>query len=250
MLDESQLKHYDKNGFLVLSKFFHKSEVAEVLGYSLSVLGNGLESNIFKTWKENPDKIKNLGKLLQYSEPIQRLGFDKKIRKLCKELGLKKPIQCTRPVQFFHHKDLAEKEIYYKTPPHQDWASIRGSLNGLVIWLPLVDCSYAAIGPLEIVPKSHKKGSLAVEVKNNFGLVKCYKSKDFYSLLVKPGDIVVFNQFLVHRSGKNTSNQIRWSINYRFADLADPQWAARDFYTPYKYYPDTTGEDIAYPIKS
>ena len=69
-------------------------------------------------------------------------------------LGLRFPNVSTRPVLFFNSRHLAEKEVYWKVSPHQDWRSMQGSLDSVVVWLPLCDID-VALGALEVVPQSH-----------------------------------------------------------------------------------------------
>ena len=60
----------------------------------------------------------------------------------------------TLPVLSFHNKEIANSNLYWKIPPHIDYASMQGSLNGLVVWIPFLDIS-DELGPLNVLPKSH-----------------------------------------------------------------------------------------------
>ncbi|QTN30431.1 phytanoyl-CoA dioxygenase family protein [Rhodoferax sp. AJA081-3] len=40
--------------------------------------------------------------------------------------------------------------------PHQDYWSVQGSLDGVVVWMPLVDVDKENF-PLEVIPQSHLK---------------------------------------------------------------------------------------------
>ena len=44
---------------------------------------------------------------------------------------------------------------------------------------------------------------------------------DFVSLEVEAGDMVIFSSFLIHRSGNNKTESIRWSMHYRYNDAAE-----------------------------
>ena len=40
-------------------------------------------------------------------------------------------------------------------------------------------------------------------------------------LIIKSGEAIVMSQFLVHSSGNNSSNMIRFSIDFRLNDLSE-----------------------------
>lgn len=37
-----------------------------------------------------------------------------------------------------------------------------------------------------------------------------------------PGDLVLFNQLLVHRGGENSTHKVRWSLDWRYQDADKP----------------------------
>jgi hypothetical protein len=49
---------------------------------------------------------------------------------------------------------------------------------------------------------------------------------------MKLGEALVFSQFMVHRSGENRSDNIRFSLQLRINDLDDDEWAKRKFFFP------------------
>jgi hypothetical protein len=52
------------------------------------------------------------------------------------------------------------------------------------------------------------------------------------------GEVLVFNQKLVHQSGRNISEAIRFSIQVRFSDLCDSEYAARRWPSNHKVTTD------------
>ena len=115
----------------------------------------------------------------------------------------------------------------YRT--HQDITYIPGSLNGITMWVPLQD-SPLSLGPLEVVPGSHKRGLLptngASDVKKN-ELVPPVPDEAFLPLPIKKGQCIVFSKFLVHRSGRNRSDNVRYSLQFRYNDLASAEYQKR-----------------------
>jgi hypothetical protein len=52
------------------------------------------------------------------------------------------------------------------------------------------------------------------------------------------GDLLIFSAFLVHRSGENITKNIRWSIQLRYNNMAEPTFKERGFPMPYIYKPE------------
>ena len=113
---------------------------------------------------------------------------------------------------------------------------MQGSLDSIVVWVPLVDVD-ASLGALEVVPGSHKLGLLTTEVVNSFGKVDQFTDDQFISVKVTRGDVLFFSTFLVHRSGVNTTESIRWSCHFRYNNLAEKTFIERGYPHPYIYKP-------------
>ena len=143
-----------------------------------------------------------------------------------------------RPCVSFSSKKTAKKEYYWKTPPHQDWPSTQGSLNGLTCWIPLVDVD-SSLGSLEVSPKTHLLGPLSWDEKTPV-LSSSNKKFEYESIPMKAGDALFFSNFLVHRSGTNiTKDKIRISMHFRYDDSCEPVFIKRKY--P-KYKIETRGE--------
>ena len=110
---------------------------------------------------------------------------------------------------------------------HQDYSSQLRSLNGVVFWSPLVEMNNT-LGPVKILVGSHREGLLPVYSDNSaYGLViqnekKIIKKHQIISPLTKPGDLILMDYLTVHSSGKNLSNNILWSMQFRFFDYLEP----------------------------
>ena len=180
----------------------------------------------------------NCGKQIQHLISLHKLSLDDKIVELLKMVGLKNPNIATRPVVFFNHPKLAKKKIYNSVDAHQDWRSMQGSLNSVVLWLPLVNID-KALGPLEIYPTSHLKGLLTDHIDSGFGMVDLSQNEisKLIPIEVNIGDALLFSSFLVHQSGNNISNKPRWSCHFRYNDLSEDTFIDRGYAHPYIYRP-------------
>ena len=115
---------------------------------------------------------------------------------------------------------------------------MQGSLNSMVVWVPLVDIP-KNLGALEIIPGSHLDGLHACvtddqHMKMAPGEVD---DDDFVSVETELGDALFFSSFLVHRSGNNTTNNIRWSCHFRYNDLAEQSFIDRGYPYSFLYKP-------------
>ena len=128
--------------------------------------------------------------------------------------------------QFALRAKLPEQEATV-VPWHQDVAYLKAdAADTLMIntWIPLVDATIEN-GCLQVVAKSHK-----------LGLIKHKKSKYYPFGLhdedLPPGDIVtcpvplggvlLTHHKTIHRSIANVSDHIRWSIDIRYCNPAQP----------------------------
>lgn len=105
---------------------------------------------------------------------------------------------------------------------HQDYSYNMGSSNSVTIWIPLQDTSISE-GALLCAPGSHKYGVF----ENAKGIIPDRFEFDFESVPVKFGEALIFNQKLVHKSGVNTSDKVRFSVILRFSDLSDIEYLNR-----------------------
>jgi ectoine hydroxylase-related dioxygenase (phytanoyl-CoA dioxygenase family) len=244
MQHEKQL--LKEQGYVILKKFFEKEYIdnlrkkaEDIFKIQFDRFGydGDFQSNMIRLFREHETVFINCGKIIQtgllelYKLPLE----DKLINKI-KELGIQFPNLCTRPVLFFNHPQLAKEEIYYKTPPHQDWSSMESSMNSVVVWVPLVDVNKEN-GSILIWPETHKLGPLPFSSVGGFAKVDV--EGDFIQPELEVGDITIFSTLLIHGSGDIMNDTIRWSCHYRYTDMLEQDYIERDFPNPYVYKPLT-----------
>jgi hypothetical protein len=118
-------------------------------------------------------------------------------------------------------------EAQYEAPWHQEFPAQLRSLDGLILWSPLRPL-YSQLGPVEICPASHlgglipvysdsytsgKSGAYALRLQDEEDLIGRYSK---VSPLLNPGDVVVMDWLVLHRSGKNSSHESRWTMQMRY----------------------------------
>ncbi|RMA57970.1 phytanoyl-CoA dioxygenase family protein [Ulvibacter antarcticus] len=248
---------FNKNGYLILKDFFLKKEIDIVLndaknvflrqfiekGYTPRCTLDDLNEEqyndfLYRLFEQDIECLSNCGKQAQHLISLHTLSLHTKIIELLHQVKLKSPTISTRPVLYFNHSRLAKKKIFHTVNAHQDWRSMQGSLNSVVIWIPLVDIN-KDLGALEILAGSHLDGLRTDHIENGFGMVKLSEQEKarLTSVEVKTGDILLFSSFLIHQSGDNITDRPRWSCHFRYNDLEDSSFLKRKYAHPYIYKP-------------
>lgn len=247
---ETLLTQYQQNGFIHFKGFFSADEVKQVRQAAKQVflkqmLHQGIVSSEAISEEQFTAALKeyfrrdlpgfiNCGKTCQHLISLHRMSLSEKLVQQLTELGVETPVICTRPVIYFNSPQLAQTEAYYRTPPHQDWRSMQGSLNSMVVWVPLVDVD-VPLGALEIVPGSHLWGLLPSEQDKWYRKVAEADRFAYQAVEVQAGDALFFSAFLLHRSGNNVTDAIRWSCHFRYNDVSEATFVERRFAHPYMY---------------
>lgn len=258
MISQSEIKSYSENGFLKLNNFFPVGSIDEILNngkkiFLLQFLSKGYTKKnavgeipesefnqmLYRLFEEDFQALSNCGKQIQHLISLHAMSLNEKILSLLVDIGFKFPNISTRPVMFFNHPKLSKEKVFYKVDSHQDWRSMQGSLNSVVIWVPLIDIN-KDLGALEILPGSHKLGLITDNVHYGFGMVKLTdeQKKNLMTVEVKKGDALLFSSFLVHQSGNNITDRPRWSCHFRYNDLEEETFINRRFAHPYIYKPN------------
>jgi len=253
MINQEQLTDFKTNGFLIVRDFFSKDEIRTVrkevkrvfalemeriLNVSIDINDDlAFEKSMYKFFELDLETFMSCGKQAQQLISLHRIGTDEKIAVILKELGLTFPIISVRPSMLFNSRYLAKKAEYWKLEAHQDWRSSQGSLDAVTVWFPLISAN-AAIGALQVIPGTHKLGLLDAESVSYYGrLIGDFKDEEFEQLEFEMGDVLFFSSFLVHRSGTNITESIRWSVQLRYNNLSEATFIERGFPNPFIYKP-------------
>ena len=248
----SQKTDYNKDGYVLIKNFFDAKTMDNIVNeakeiFKVQLLHKGyiktkdisekeFNSALYKLFEDDLQQIIYCGKQLQHMFSLHRIALDEKISDKLKELGLSHPILNIRPVIFFNNPKLGKKDVDWKKPSHQDWRTTQGSLDSIVVWIPLVDTP-KELGALEILPGSHKKGLINHDLNDDYLELTNLNDNDFISVEVEKGDALFFSTLLVHRSGVNVTDDIRWSCHFRYNNINDKSFIDRGFPHTYFYGP-------------
>lgn len=125
-------------------------------------------------------------------------------------------------------------EEKYRAPWHQEYPAQLRSLDGVVLWSPLVPIT-SELGPVEFCVGSHKggvirvltrdadnpekRGAYALRLENEARVIASYPH---ISPLTRPGDLVLVDFLTLHTSGCNRGTRSRWSMQFRYFNFLDP----------------------------
>lgn len=249
------VEQFRQEGFLLLRNFLDKSVVENIYREAREIFAvqikrvtgrvvdinnrDEFESAMFEFFEKDFTAFRNTGVTVQHSLSLHRFGVSDKIINLLKEVGIEQPVVGARPAMQFNSRFLSKDgSKHWKLDAHQDWRTGQGSLDSTVIWFPMVDAG-AELGALQVIPGSHKVGLLASSTSGyQGGITADLKDEDFVQTEFQVGDLLIFSAFLVHQSGNNTTRNIRWSVQLRFNNLAEPTFIERGYPMAYIYKPE------------
>jgi len=123
------------------------------------------------------------------------------------------------------------------TPPHQDYFFIRINQSFRTLWIPLMDID-EEVGGLVLGSGSHKRG-LIEHVEQETSVSYIFKGRKQRGIPLAtipppwlttdyhPGDLLIFNNLMIHWAFPNLSDRIRLSIDNRCQPAAAPRtWQA------------------------
>jgi phytanoyl-CoA hydroxylase len=248
-------QQFNNDGFVILRNFLDKdlinsiytearkifaTQIKRVTGASVDIDDKAaFENSMFEFFEKDFNAFVNTGKTVQHSFSLHRLGVDPQIESLLKQVGVENPIIGARPAMQFNSRFLSKDgSKHWKLDAHQDWRTGQGSLDSTVIWFPMVDAG-ADIGALQVIPGSHKTGLKESNTSGyQGGITAGIKDEDFIQTEFSVGDILIFSAFLVHQSGNNITNNIRWSVQLRYNNLDEPTFIERGYPMAYIYAPE------------
>jgi ectoine hydroxylase-related dioxygenase (phytanoyl-CoA dioxygenase family) len=102
---------------------------------------------------------------------------------------------------------------------HQDHQSVAGDAGCFTAWMPLHDCP-PELGPLQILENSHRFGLQEIDPETGIIARETAQGTDWVGGSINAGDVLLFSDLTVHAASRNTSNQLRISMDCRFQDYA------------------------------
>lgn len=257
---------YRENGYVLVKGFFPREAIVQIRNEAKEIFiaqmrrhgivqgdalsENAFEGGMFRLFETDLATFVNCGKQAQHLISLHRLSLSEPVVEALKFLGLAFPNVSTRPLLYFNSRRLAKKEVYWRLNLHQDWRSMQGSLDAVVLWLPLIDID-RRLGALEVIPGSHITGLLESEMTDGYGHIHTTKNlPEPVAVEVEVGDALFFSAFLVHQSGTSSTDSIRWSCHFRYNNLEESTFVERGYPHPYIYRPQEEVITREFPQRS
>jgi phytanoyl-CoA hydroxylase len=249
-------EQFRQDGFLLIKNYLDKSTVENIYREAREIFATQIkhvtgrtvdinnrdefENAMFEFFEKDFTAFRNTGLTVQHCLSLHQFAVSEKIVNLLKEIGIEQPVVGARPAMQFNSRFLSKDgSKHWKLDAHQDWRTGQGSLDSTVIWFPLVDAG-ADLGALQVIPQSHKIGLLASSTSGyQGGITDQLNNEDFIQTEFQIGDLLIFSAFLVHQSGNNITKNIRWSVQLRYNNLAEPTFIERGYPMAYIYKPET-----------
>lgn len=248
-------EQFNRDGYILFRKALDPSVIREIYTEARHIFSkqiervtgkkvdiddrDAFESAMFELFQKDVDAFISTGKTVQHTLSLHRLGVDQKIIDLVKQAGLVNPVIGARPAMQFNSRFLSKDgSKHWKLDAHQDWRTGQGSLDSTVVWFPMVPAG-EEIGALQIIPGSHLRGLMESSASGyQGGITAELKDSDFVQTTFEVGDLLVFSAFLIHQSGNNTTNNIRWSVQLRYNNLDEETFIERGYPMAYIYKPE------------
>lgn len=230
-ISKNQKIFFRENGYFIIKDYINKKILNEIqsalkvmLNSYLTKKENKLENAINIAEKINHKFVYNCQKIITSSESGIKLVSSLNLAKIYQELYEVKsnqihfqPLQT--PIQF-------PNDTRFDFQWHQESGSYNGFSKILTCWFPIFNKVNKKNGSVSLIPKSHLVGKRkSTFYKKKSGLrdwriqISKEEEKKSFTAQMKPGDILLFDSDIVHKSVKNFSNKVRITGIVRCLDL-------------------------------
>ena len=236
MITAKQKKEFKKNGYLVIKSVPGLKKNLNEIKKELLLFAKVFDNKVRKINDKRFCKILKLGSssrpkyydTLRYLHSVTKLSSSESLKKISIGLGLRLPA-VMRSYNLRMDMPNDKKHLFQW---HQDITYLLGSLNSLTYWIPVTKVN-KFFGSIEVIEGSHNKGVFDFKYTGKDRLIRkknmspkdinLKKNPEMNTKLINaiPGDLVIFSQFLLHRSTKNYSNKIRWVAQVRHSDISE-----------------------------
>ncbi|WP_193194810.1 phytanoyl-CoA dioxygenase family protein [Nostoc sp. MG11] len=161
---------------------------------------------------------------------IHQINVNPKLVRLSKKLMSTNTLMANMLFDIRVDRPYEDEHLF---PWHQDYPVIQDSEDAVVYWIPLRNVEEQD-GCLQIAPGSHKLGVLPRRARSkneppSVDIVDWSILRQFPHLHVpmQIGDVLVFNTLMLHASGVNRSDRIRWTLQIRHGNFEHSKAIAR-----------------------
>lgn len=250
-IDRAAHAMYRANGFVVVPGALDTRDLTGLLARLARLVALQLE-HLGRTpaaFTDNTSLRRNLEDLLAADVPaylaavrqaaklveLQRLAVSETITELMSAFGMGLQTLPTTAVLHIIGDKLLIPGGYHGLAPHQDWPSIQGGLDSIVVWFPFTAVRSDRF-PVEVIKGSHLFGVWQGEIHEHELEIKreLYCEDDFEPVPMNPGDVLLMSTFLVHRTGVAGSRGLRIAASIRYENAEEPSFVSRGYPCAYR----------------
>jgi ectoine hydroxylase-related dioxygenase (phytanoyl-CoA dioxygenase family) len=237
---------YRSNGFVIGKRLLNTESITHIKKQAHRIICKQLER--FEITTQN-DLLTDMNLLLQKDVSaylgslrllakmgcVRNLISSQVIEEAVQDLGCQLATISESPVFHVISDSLKIPNGYFGFSAHQDWTSIQGALDVIVVWIPLHPVNKRTF-PLMVIPKSNQKGLFAGIIEENVYKVdeSQIDSSQFIPIEADIGDVVFMSGWTVHKTGVEKCSGFRLAISNRWEDAEEPHFIQRDYPSAYK----------------
>lgn len=209
------LEHYKKHGYYHFKGLFPERTIQKLTDEIDRVIKNHPEVCTYEDWHQgNQSRILHkVSRFTEFSESFQMASQEKNVISLIESFYKEKALLCTDKINF---KFPGARGFY----PHQDMSGIWSDYTDAIAQAFIaIDKSDVENGCLFIAPGRHKEGMLGGKMvpmdERNLA------DMEFIPIHQEPGDVLVFDGFLPHKSAPNNSSKSRRTLLFTYTKESD-----------------------------
>ncbi len=231
-------KQYSNNGYIKINNFLEKKDITKINNEFKKIIkvqlekfnkkskNKKLKELIHLAMKNNPQIRKVTYDLIKYASSVRRIQSSETLLKILKNIGFKMPLSTDFPSV---RVDISDEKKFLRGP-HQDVGSVI-SKNCATIWIPLTEVNDRR-GTVALYKNTHKqklRKQIFISRENLINNEVSLQGVNLKSKIVinaKPGDLIIFDSFIVHESVPATEkNNIKLNIQFfvNDAQYIDPR---------------------------
>ena len=234
ILSKQQIEYYKNNGHLKIKNVFSKKSLKMLINYVDEIERFKPQKNKYMIYFDKVSGVMcktRTENFLKYHKKFDLFLKKNKVHKIVDQVLGKKSI-------------IFKDKINWKYPnangfePHQDaqvWEYLYPKIKSFISLAISVDKTNKKNGCLEVVKGKHFEGLLG----NNKSAIdiKTVKKMKWDSIYTKPGDLIFFDSYTPHRSGKNLSKKPRVMIYLTYNAKKDGNLKKEYFANKRKSFP-------------
>jgi len=205
----------------------HVDRMIETIGVSKDLKSAGAEiANLLRTDASLPQDLR----VLMTGHFPTQIRLDEMLRDIPKNANVRALLEAVHRTDRLkmHMPPMARfimpGNVEAGVPPHQDVSYNEHMDNFITVWVPLVPVDASCGGVTAFVGAPKRKIEVSSKVKNGVW-IEGIPTDDLSAencVPMSPGDVLIFDRYLVHGSMPNISDRVRFSLDYRFFPATSP----------------------------